>query len=60
MITSSCNLTRYVPHGEYLVDKVEIVTDDKKIKSSELKTYTKQKTNHKTFGFIPMQLSLSS
>ncbi len=60
IVSTSCNLTKYVPQDKYLLKKVELVVDDKNVKSSELKPYIKQNINHKTFGFIPMQLGLYS
>lgn len=59
-VLSSCSLTKYVPQGRYLVKKVEVSVDDKNVKPSEVKPYIKQNVNHKTFGFIPMQLGLYS
>ena len=60
LVATACNLTRHVPQGEYLVSNVEIITDSKNVKSSDLKPYIRQNINHKTFGIIPMQLMIYS
>lgn len=54
----ACSLTKYVPEGEYLVRKVSVQSDNKTIKTSEIKPYIKQEPNHKTFGLIPFPLYL--
>lgn len=41
----SCNVTKRVPNGSYLLDKVKIDTDTKYVKSSELKPFLRQKPN---------------
>lgn len=53
IIISSCSLTKYVPDGEYMVRKVNIYSDNKQVKPSDIRPYLKQEPAHKTFGFIP-------
>lgn len=50
---TSCSLTKYVPDGEYMVRKVNIYSDNKQVKPSEIRPYLKQQPAHKTFGLIP-------
>ena len=45
MILASCNVTKKVPEGSYLLDKVDIKSDIKGIGSSDLKPYLRQKPN---------------
>lgn len=52
----SCNSTRHVGEGDYLLDKVEILSDNKTYKSSDLKPYLKQQPNFKAFGLMKWQL----
>jgi len=42
---SSCRPTRYVPEGNYLLNKSKIESSNKQINSDELESYIKQKTN---------------
>jgi outer membrane protein assembly factor BamA len=53
---SSCSSTKFVAEGEYLLDKVEIKTDNKQYKSSELRRYLRQQPNFKLFGLVKWQL----
>ncbi len=55
-ILSACSTTKYVGDGEYLLDKVEIVSDNKAYKSNDLKDYLKQQPNFKVFGLMKWQL----
>ncbi|MEG1586897.1 MAG: BamA/TamA family outer membrane protein [Bacteroidales bacterium] len=58
ILVSACSLTKYVPDGEYMVRKVNIYSDNKHVKASEVRPYLKQEPAHKTFGFIPFPLYL--
>jgi hypothetical protein len=58
LFAAACSLTRYVPEGDYLVRSVSVHSDNKNIKSSDVKPYIKQMPNHKTFGLIPIPLYL--
>lgn len=52
-----CNATRYVPDGEYLLDKAKVVVEgDESIESDELLNYLRQQPNHKVLGFWKLQL----
>lgn len=55
-ILVSCSSTKFVGNGEYLLDKVEIITDTKSYKSNELKPYLRQQPNFKVFGLMKWQL----
>lgn len=55
-LLGSCSSTKYVGEGEYLLDKVEIISDNKSYKSSELKPYLQQQPNFKVFGLMKWQL----
>lgn len=52
----SCSSTKFVGNGEYLLDKVEIVSDNKSFKPSDLKPYLRQQPNFKVFGLMKWQL----
>ena len=56
LLLISCSSTKYVGEGEYLLDKVEIVSDGKTYKNSDLKPYLRQQPNFKAFGLMKWQL----
>lgn len=47
---SSCSPTKFIPEGEYLLDKVKIETDIPGYNSVDLKSYIRQQPNYKMFG----------
>lgn len=58
LLLLSCNSTKHVPDGKYLVDKVNInINGDEDISSSELYNYLRQIPNHKVLGFVKLQLA---
>ena len=56
LLLTSCSTTKFVPDGEYLLDKVEIVSDNRDYKSADLKSYLRQQPNFKVFGLMKWQL----
>lgn len=54
----SCNSTRYVPEGKYLLNRISIKVDDKNLKKEELKTHIKQKENLRILGIIKFHLGI--
>ena len=53
----SCNATKFVPEGQYLLNKVKVkCTDDKSVSTGELRGYVRQKQNTEILGFWKMQL----
>jgi len=57
---ASCNTTKYVPDGEYLLSKVHIKTDIKEYGASELTPYVRQVPNSKMFWLNKTQLQIYS
>ena len=55
---TSCSTTKFVSDGQYLLDRVDVKTDDPDVKASELKTYLQQHPNYKLFGLIKWPLYL--
>lgn len=54
----SCSSTRHVPEGKYLLDNVDIkIEGDKEIGKTDLINYLRQMPNHKSLGFIKLQLA---
>lgn len=58
-VLCACNTTKFVPEGEYLLDKVRVkVEDDKSIPTSDLSNYLQQKQNTEVLGFWKLQLDI--
>ena len=57
-LLASCSTTKYVPEGSYLLDKVKIYSDDKRVESSSLRTYIRQNPNPEWFNLFRTQLYL--
>ena len=60
LLLTSCNTTKYVPDGEYLLNKASIKTDSKEIDKDELNDYIRQTPNAAVFGVFRMQLGIYS
>ena len=58
LLLSACRSTKYVPDGEYLLDKVTIKSDNPDIKRDALKDYVRQTPNAAVFGLFRMQLGV--
>jgi len=52
LLLSGCSSTKFVPEGEFLLDKITIKTDNKEIKQSDLMEYLRQTPNAAVFGAI--------
>lgn len=62
ILMSACSVTKYVPDGSYLVDKVDVRTDYKRkdINTSDLKSYVRQKGNSRWFSALKIPLATYS
>lgn len=56
LMHNACSAEKFVGDGEYMLDKVEIRTDDKTINPTELAHYVRQKSNSKWFSFFKIPL----
>ncbi len=56
LIVASCTSTKYVPDGSYLLDEVNIESDNKEVKTSDLSYYLRQTPNTKWFNLLRTQL----
>ena len=54
----SCSPVKFVPKGDYLVNKVEVEIDNSNIDKVEAKTYIRQKENYKILGFAKFHLMM--
>lgn len=73
VLLSACNLTKFVPQGQYLLDRVNIVVTEDSVEhykptakekiayanlSGKLNNYLRQKPNTKILGFWRLQLDI--
>ena len=56
ILMGSCNTTRFVPEGKYLLNKISVKADDKNLKREELKNHIKQKENLRILGVLKFHL----
>jgi outer membrane protein assembly factor BamA len=56
LVISACSSTKYVPDGQYLLDKVDVVTDTKDLDPADLKQFVHQSSNSKWFSLFKTQL----
>lgn len=54
----SCSPTKYIPEGEYLLNKVTVKTDDKKVSRSDMKKNIRQKPNTRILGVFRFHLGM--
>lgn len=56
---ASCNATKHVPDGQYLLNKVRInVVDNPSINKKEMRAYLRQTPNHEILGGAKFQLAI--
>lgn len=55
---ASCNSTRFVPEGKYMLNKVSVKADDKNLKRDELKLHIRQKENLRILGVLKFHLGV--
>lgn len=58
LFLSACNITKHVPDGEYLLDKVNIHTDNNEISKTTLEEYLRQTPNPKVLNLFRLQLGI--
>ena len=56
LVVAGCSSTKYVPDGYYLLDEVNLHTDNKEVKSADLNMFIRQQPNTKWFNLIKTQL----
>ncbi|MDP4202111.1 MAG: BamA/TamA family outer membrane protein [Bacteroidota bacterium] len=60
LLIVGCSSTKYVPDGQYLLNKVKIVSDNKSINKESLKPYLRQTPNQRVFSVFRLQLGVYS
>ena len=58
LLVTSCNTTKHVPQGKYLLDNIDINITDKNhhVSKTELQSYLRQVPNHEVLGGLKLQL----
>ena len=57
LLFASCNTTKFVPEGQYLLNKARVkCVDDKSVSASDLNDYLRQHQNTEILGFWKLQL----
>ena len=56
LLISACSSTKFIPEGKYLVNKVEVVSDDDNFDVSKIEPYIRQKGNSKWFSLFKIPL----
>lgn len=60
MVLSSCSVSRHLPEGTYLLDKVKVVSEENPKVVSSLKSKVRQQPNVRTFGLFRLPLRVYS
>ena len=55
-LLSACSVSKFVPEGEYMLQKVRVVSDDASFNASTLEPYVRQKANSKWFSLFKIPL----
>ncbi len=58
LTVTSCSITKHVPEGSYLLDRIKINTDVNDIPKEVLSEYLRQTPNSRVFGIFKMQLAI--
>ena len=58
LLLASCNSTRFVPEGKYLLNRISVRSDNKNLKHDELKIHVRQKENLRILGVLKFHLGV--
>src|SRR5512133_2804443 len=58
ILLGSCNSTRFVPEGKYLLNRISVKVDDQDFKREELKAHIRQKENLRILGVLKFHLGV--
>lgn len=56
VVMSGCSASKFIPDGMYMLDKVEIKSDNKQLDTDKLEPYVRQKANSKWFSMFKVPL----
>ena len=59
-LLAGCSVSKFIPEGSYLLDKVHVESDNKEVKPSEMHAYVRQKPNAKWFSLVKLPMYIYS
>ena len=57
-VFTSCSVSKFIPEGEYLLEDVEVISDNKDVKPSEFRGYVHQNPNSSWFSIAKVPLRI--
>lgn len=55
-LLSACSVNKFIPEGQYLLDDVEVVSENKSVTPSSVNNFIRQKPNSKWFNLMKVPL----
>lgn len=55
-LVTGCSVSKFIPEGHYLLDDVEIKSDNREVKPSQMTAYVRQTPNAKWFSLIKLPM----
>ncbi len=59
-MTASCSVSKFIPEGEYLLNDIKVVSDEKVVKPADVRGYNRQNPNSSWFSLIKVPLYIYS
>ena len=59
-LVTGCSVSKFIPEGHYLLDDVEIKSDNREVKPSQMTAYVRQTPNAKWFSLIKLPMYIYS
>ena len=53
---ASCSVSKFIPEDHYLLDEVKLVSENKEVKPSSVRSYVRQNPNAKWFSLVKVPL----
>ena len=58
MVFTSCSVNKFIPEEQYLLDKVNIISDTKEVQPSLFTSYIRQNPNSKWFNLVKVPMHI--
>ncbi len=55
-LLSACSVNKFIPEGQYLLDDVEVISENKNVTPSSVKNFIRQRPNSKWFNLIKVPM----
>lgn len=56
LVLYSCSATKFIPEGYYMLDRVNVQSEDKRVKANSLKGYIRQHPNSRWFSLVKVPM----